>query len=998
MNLQDIERKGKQINRSVYGLLAMAVIVFVLILVVIQLQYNEKLKRDKRTSDYHLNISKKSLELMTIIDKSRLQFRGYDLERDGKNGTINNDFSVSPISIGLSKRDQVDMLKYEINKHVKEISTVQARYADPKFTTITSLLNKAHLNVQADLNKQQLKESIHSLRIDGIVGPLVSVVHQIQRLHQHAYNQMRKSTDDFQRQKRNQLITLIAAFTIMGLFGLAKIIAIVRRTLSSLTNVQQTLYKQSMIIDQIHDSVISTNLNGVITSWNKGSEKLLQYKCSEILGKSIATIYPDEDRRFLQKEIIDALKKKGELEREVRLQRKSGEIFFAHLSLSILYDELGNANGMIGYSVDINDSKLAKITLQDSEQRYRSLIKATTSIIWTANELGEFVVPQDSWEKYTGQQWEEYKGLGWTKMIHPDDIERILIAWKKAAQELQLYDTWGRVWNDNFNEWRNFEVRAVPIMNSDDTLREWVGIITDITDRKNTEEEIERLASIVRHSPDFIGISDIEGHAQFVNDAGRKLVGIRDDEQLFGTMIADYFPEDERDIVVDEIIPSLLNKGRWVGENKFHNFTSGEDIPVWFDCFRIDNPVTGEPLNFATITRDLREQKQIEEALIASEKRFKKISQATPVGIFQTDANGECVFTNKMWQTITGYSEQQALGTGWTNALHPEDREAIFDEWNKAVKESRPFTLEYRFQRADGSTVWVFGQAHAEYNQQGDVVSYVGTITDISKIKAAEAEFENHSHQLEKLVDERTLDLATARDEAERANIAKSEFLSRMSHELRTPMNAILGFGQILEMKSEGLDEIQRSNVQEILVAGRHLLNLINDVLDMARIESGRMEVTMEAVHVDEVLQQSLALEQSLAKASQIEIIDNISNKGYVVQADFTRLKQVLVNLLSNAVKYNSEHGRITLDSQVIDKQRLRICVMDTGKGLTEEEITKLFTSFERLDAANNVEGTGIGLVITQHLTKLMGGNIGVESTPGKGSTFWVELALTSDV
>ena len=219
-----------------------------------------------------------------------------------------------------------------------------------------------------------------------------------------------------------------------------------------------------------------------------------------------------------------------------------------------------------------------------------------------------------------------------------------------------------------------------------------------------------------------------------------------------------------------------------------------------------------------------------------------------------------------------------------------------------------------------------------------------------------------------------------------------------MSHELRTPLNAILGFGQILEMKPEGLDEIQQSNVQEILVAGRHLLNLINDVLDMARIESGRIEVSMEAVHVDDVLQQSLALEQALVKARQIEIIDNISDKGYVVQADFTRLKQVLVNLLSNAVKYNGEHGRITLGGRLIDKQRLRICVTDTGKGLTEEEISKLFTSFERLDAANNVEGTGIGLVITQHLTKLMGGTIGVESLPGKGSTFWVEFALSNEL
>lgn len=235
------------------------------------------------------------------------------------------------------------------------------------------------------------------------------------------------------------------------------------------------------------------------------------------------------------------------------------------------------------------------------------------------------------------------------------------------------------------------------------------------------------------------------------------------------------------------------------------------------------------------------------------------------------------------------------------------------------------------------------------------------------------------------------------RKEAEHANTAKSEFLSRMSHELRTPLNAVLGFGQLLDLDAEGLNATQRGNVKEILVAGRHLLNLINEVLDLAKIESGKMEITMEDVPVDDPLQQCITLIQSQAEARQVELIDHISGKGYTVQADFTRLKQALLNLLSNAVKYNHDHGRITLDCETIGKQVLRIRVTDTGRGLTKEDRNKLFTPFERIDAANNVEGTGIGLVITKHLLELMGGTIGVESTPGEGSTFWIELALSSD-
>ena len=229
---------------------------------------------------------------------------------------------------------------------------------------------------------------------------------------------------------------------------------------------------------------------------------------------------------------------------------------------------------------------------------------------------------------------------------------------------------------------------------------------------------------------------------------------------------------------------------------------------------------------------------------------------------------------------------------------------------------------------------------------------------------------------------------------AEKANQAKSDFLSRMSHELRTPMNAILGFGQVLQMDKSKLDETQRDSVKHILDAGNYLLILINEVLDLAKVESGKMTISMEEITVNDVLQQCIALIAPLAEARQLELINHVSNKNYIVQADFVRLKQVLLNILSNAVKYGSDHNRIVLDSQVINKQRLRISVKDTGKGLTKNEIAKLFTPFECLNTVNNVESTGIGLVISKQLMGLMGGDVGVDSTPGEGSTFWVDLEL----
>lgn len=268
----------------------------------------------------------------------------------------------------------------------------------------------------------------------------------------------------------------------------------------------------------------------------------------------------------------------------------------------------------------------------------------------------------------------------------------------------------------------------------------------------------------------------------------------------------------------------------------------------------------------------------------------------------------------------------------------------------------------------------------------------------IMQVEEAKLNLEKMNYGLELKVQERTVELTTARDEAERANTAKSEFLSRMSHELRTPMNAILGFGQMLELDAEGFNDTQRGNVKEILNAGSHLLELINEVLDLAKIESGNLTVSLEEVSVDTVLQQCMPLIQPQAIANGLDIIDRVSGHGYQVIADLTRLKQVLLNILINAVKYNKEQGYIILQSEIIDKQMLRISVTDQGCGLNEAEIKRLFIPFERMNSARNIEGTGIGLAITRHLIEMMGGTLGVESTPGKGSTFWLQIRLTTSV
>jgi len=261
------------------------------------------------------------------------------------------------------------------------------------------------------------------------------------------------------------------------------------------------------------------------------------------------------------------------------------------------------------------------------------------------------------------------------------------------------------------------------------------------------------------------------------------------------------------------------------------------------------------------------------------------------------------------------------------------------------------------------------------------------------QIKKSHQELEDLNENLEQRIDKRTEESNKARLEAERANLAKSEFLSNMSHEFRTPLNAILGFSQLLQLDPQNIEHNQMIDIQEIYKAGNHLLNLVNDVLDLAKIESGKLDMTLQTVVVDDIMQQCFSLIQPLATSHHVELIDNGSG-GYKVLADEVRLKQVLVNLLSNAVKYNCDHGQITVGSEVTNDRHLRIRVTDTGEGLSKDNINKLFRPFERLNKEVDIEGAGIGLVITKHLVELMGGEIGVESQLEKGSTFWVELAL----
>jgi PAS domain S-box-containing protein len=362
------------------------------------------------------------------------------------------------------------------------------------------------------------------------------------------------------------------------------------------------------------------------------------------------------------------------------------------------------------------------------------------------------------------------------------------------------------------------------------------------------------------------------------------------------------------------------------------------------------------------------------QALTAKEEQYRVLAEVMPQCIWTAGPDGQTDYVNQHWCEFSGLGSAESLGAGWAAVLHPEDAAGCFATWARAVQSGAIFEAEYRMRRADGAYRWFLGRSLPVRDRHGQVVKWLGTATDIDDRKQAET------------------DLKQAKRAAEAANLAKSEFLSRMSHELRTPLNAILGFGQLLEMGSP--TGRQRQHVEQILKGGRHLLELINEVLDLACIEAGGLNLSLEAVPLRQACGEVCDLVRPLAERHGIRVeapCDTVPDLH--VRADNQRLKQVLLNLLSNGVKYNRPHGYVSLSWTDLSESRLRLAVRDTGPGIDAEKQRRLFRPFDRLGAeATAVEGTGLGLVFSKRLTEAMGGALTLTSTVGRGTTVYVDL------
>ncbi len=514
------------------------------------------------------------------------------------------------------------------------------------------------------------------------------------------------------------------------------------------------------------------------------------------------------------------------------------------------------------------------------------------------------------------------------------------------------------------------------------------GSLEDITQQRDAAAQIRKLSAATDQSPSIVVITDTDERIEYVNPRFTEVTGYGSEEVMGtnATRLAEDLPPDEYRRLRDALAGGQV----WHGE--FRAFKKNGDC-YWerATVSSLRGP-DGAISHFIKVAEDISAQR----AALEEQRRLERLSRAllehAEEGTTLITAEGGYFFESPATERILGYAPGERLGRSAFEYIHPEDLPRVRALYALMLSQpGKTVSGETRHRHKDGGWRWLASTVTNLLNDP-DVRAIVVNFRDITEQRLIQDEIRRLNVQLEQRVIERTAELRDAKEEAERANRAKSDFLSRMSHELRTPLNAILGFAQLLEM--DALSSEQRDSVAQILKGGRHLLHLINEVLDITRIEAGRTSPSLEPVRLAGIVEESLDLIMPLAAHRQIQVVS--ATPGIwdrYVRGDSQRLKQILLNLLSNAVKYNRDGGMVRISGEDRAEGRLRLTVTDTGVGIAREKLARLFVPFERLGAEQiGVEGTGLGLAHSRALAESIGAEIGVESDPERGSAFWIDL------
>jgi len=769
----------------------------------------------------------------------------------------------------------------------------------------------------------------------------------------------------------------------------------VKEDITERIKAEEDLRKFRIISEQANYGIAIADLTGVLLYTNRSFAGMHGYEPEEITGRHLSMLHTKEQMVKVI-ETIDALKRSGGFTaEEVWRVRKDGSVFPSLMSGVTIYDKDNHPQFIAATTLDITELKKAENSLRISEEQLNYAQEIANMGSW------EFDIPTQTitWSR------NYYRIIGMDPaspplsleqiklMVHPDDRNLLENKLESLTKNSNLGSFSFRMFlPDGAMKW--FQANLVGKFENDQLVH-ISGVSIDITEKKLYEEKLYqqnlRLNAIMDAMPDNIFISDIEGnYLEYFKSKTNTLLG--DYEHLVGQNVKDAFDAEVAELHLKKFRECIETQK--IVAYEYYKYEDG--IQKYFE----GRLVPMDETKLLRFVRDITEKKTREREL----KKLNLAIEQSPVAIVITDLEANVEYVSPSFYHTTGYTAEEVIGKNTRflkSGLTPPE---VYEELWNTLWAGKPWQYEWVNKKKSGELYWENISITPIQDENGIITNYLAIKQDISERKNAEKEILDLNQNLEKRIAERTKDLENsnielekARIEADKANMAKSEFLSRMSHELRTPMNSILGYAQLLEMGD--LNIPQQKGVKHIIKSGKHLLSLINEVLDIARIESGRMSLSLEPVGIEGLIHEIVDIVHPLAENKQILIksCDLKAAEMYVL-SDRQRLKQVLINIINNAVKYNVEYGTVGIQvksslAETDSAQKVIISVSDTGPGISPDDITKIFTPFERIGAEKTTtEGTGLGLAVVKKLIDIMGGKVGVESELEKGSTFWIEL------
>ncbi|MBL8208219.1 MAG: PAS domain S-box protein [Blastocatellia bacterium] len=734
-----------------------------------------------------------------------------------------------------------------------------------------------------------------------------------------------------------------------------------------------------------------------VFAWNPHTDELhADNRMRALFGKNndeaigsaaplFAVIHP-EDRPILDQNIKDAIEKQAPYDARFRVTLPGGQVRWIAGIGQVETDTQGTTTLLRGLNYDITEQVEAEEKLRESEERYRLVAENASDVIITIDDSSTILYVNRAAERVFGYPLDEMIGYPLT-MLMPEYLRHLHEA------GIARYITTGT----RHLAWEHLEIpglhrdgHEIPLelSFSESRLRGkhvFIGIARDVSERRQAELKLRESEyfnrSIFENSPDCVKILELDGTLHSMNSNGLCLMEIDDFSTYIGKQWVDFWPEEYRDVARQTVQTAAQGKTA-----NFRGFClTAKGTPKWWDVSvaSILN-AEGQPVRLVSTSRDITDRKAQEDALRINEIRFRTLTETIPQLVWTCRPDGQCSYLSNRWMEYTGTTLEQNLGLRWLQAVHPDDAAQTQEIWEQAVATSNTYQTEFRLRRADGVYRWHLARAVRVNDEAGRTVKWFGTCTDLEDHKRAEVE------RTELLEREQVL-----RSKAEEANRLKDEFVATVSHELRTPLNAILGWARM--MRAGTLDEATtRKAVDVIERSAGNQARLIDDLLDMSRIITGKLRLDIKTLDPSTFIRAALETVLPTAKAKDITIQLDLDPNVNAIAGDANRLQQVVWNLLSNAIKFTPKGGHIKIRLWR-DASQIVIAVSDNGQGIDPEFLPYVFDRFRQADATSIRKhgGLGLGLSIARHLVELHGGVITVESQgQNQGATFTIRLPI----